>query len=461
MSSKDGLSTRAKDIIGRLVSAGLRDRGYENPVTGRRLEAFGRVAGEGRRIVCDCIDAEPGVSILSFVLGSRSDLVVEGALAAAAATGAVRLEFHIAQEDREGATAVAGALAARAGNSPGLNAGVLGVEEWSDHPRVVADDLVASLVRAPFRQNLKGYEEVPTLVIDAETLSCIGRVMREGSEEFRRVDPAAGPGYKLFQVRGGVEKPGIVDIPLGTTLRALLFSHCGGMKEGRILSAVILGGARGACYTQDDLDLHLDFDGVRGSGGSIGTGVVDVLGFDDCLVDQVKRRLGRSCYDECGRCSLGREGSYQLHEIVADMTRGRSRSSDAHTVRGLAYAMREGCACVLGKMVPNLLLSSMDKFSEEYEAHMKRRVCRALICSGYVTYHILPERCDGCSACTGACPEGAIEGGPKKIHVIDQDSCEKCGRCFEICSGYRQAVVKAGPVKPRTPKRPIPVGAWR
>jgi NADH-quinone oxidoreductase subunit F len=159
-------------------------------------------------------------------------------------------------------------------------------------------------------------------------------------------------------------------------------------------------------------------------------------------------------------CSLGREGSYQLREIVGDATRGKGKTNDAGMLRELGRAMQLGCACSNGRTAPNLVLSGLARFPEEYDAHMRRKKCEALVCERYVTFHILPDLCDGCGECAEACPEDAIEGGRRKIHVIDQDSCEKCGKCFEVCSRLQKAVVKAGTNKPRTPKRPIPVGTW-
>jgi NADH-quinone oxidoreductase subunit F len=197
------------------------------------------------------------------------------------------------------------------------------------------------------------------------------------------------------------------------------------------------------------------------SGGTIGSGAVAVLDETDCIVDETKRRVAISCYDVCATCSLGREGSYQLREIVADATRGKSRGSDVDMMREVGRGMKAGGACQFGRTAPNIVLSSLEKFPEEWEAHMKRRLCRTLVCDQYVTFHILPDLCDGCGACVDACPEDAIEGGRNKIHVIDQDACEKCGKCLEVCNGLRQAVVKAGPIKPRTPKRPVPVGSWK
>lgn len=412
-----------------LIQAGLRDRDYENLSTGERMRAHAESGGSARRLVCDCADIEPGVEINRWLLASQAPLVVEGARIAALATCASEIVFHVGDDDRAGRESLAE---------------VEGIET----------------VSGAFRPNLKGYEDVPTLILTGETLMNIARVLRDGARSYRGSGTAGSPGTKLFQVTGTVNAPGIYELPLGTTLRRLIDEVCGGVQDGRSLQAVIVGGSKGAFLKDDGLDLSLDFDSVRDSGGIIGSGAVAVLATGDCIIDETKRRLSVSCYETCGACTLGREGSYQLAEIVADMTRGRSRPGDLELLREISQAMRIGCACASGRSAPNLILSGMERFPEEYEAHMRRRRCRALVCAKYVTFHILPDLCDGCGVCAEECPEDAIVGGRKKIHVIDQDACEQCGRCYEVCLGLQKAVVKAGPVKPRTPKRPIPVGSW-
>jgi NADH:ubiquinone oxidoreductase subunit F (NADH-binding)/NAD-dependent dihydropyrimidine dehydrogenase PreA subunit len=426
-----------EETIQELVRAGLRDRDYENLSTGERMRAHAELAAEGKRIVCDCVDIEPGVGIVRYLLASQAGLVVEGALIAASATATPNIVLHVAEDDGAGAQAIA--RAAEESLTEGVN---------------------LEVVRAPFRRNMKGYEEMPTLLLTGETLLNVNRILRGGAEAYRRVGTPESPGTKFFQVTGSVERPGIYELPLGTSLRALIEEVCG-VKEGETLKAVIVGGVKGGCYTAEELDLSLDFDSVRRSGGAVGSGAIAVLNENDCIVDQTKQRVSLSCYDTCATCSLGREGSYQLREIVADATRGKSRGSDIDMLREVGRGMQLGAACPFGRTAPNVVLSTLEKFPEEYEAHMKRKLCKAMVCDRYVTFHILPDLCDGCGECVDVCPEDAIEGGKRKIHVIDQDSCEKCGKCQEVCNGLRHAVVKAGPIKPRTPKRPVPVGSWK
>lgn len=448
------LSLGPEGTIEDLLRAGLRDRDYENLPTGERMRGHAALSCESKRIVCDCADIEPGVEIARHLLATKAAAVVEGALIAAFATGSTELVVHVAEDDDRGADAVTSAAAELGAHRSA------GAELPAPGPP--ADGSVpVEVVRAPFRRNMKGCEEVPTLLVTGETLLQVCRVLTDGADEYRRLGTADDPGTKLFQVEGSVERPGIYDLPLGTSLRTLLEEHAGGVKHGATLKAVIVGGIKGVCLRPDELDLALDSESVRVAGGTIGSGAVTVLDQSDCIVDEAKRRISISCYDTCATCSLGREGSYQLREIIADATRGKSKGSDADMMREVGAGMRAGAACAFGRTAPNIVLSTLEKFPEEYEAHMRRKLCRPLVCNSYVTFHILPDLCDGCGECVDVCPEDAIEGGRKKIHVIDQDLCEKCGTCLEVCSGLRQAVVKAGPVKPRTPKRPVPVGSWK
>lgn len=441
------------EVIQEILRSGLRDRDCENLSTGERMIAHATCAGPDKRIVCDCADIEPGVEIARALLGSHAADIAEGAIVAALATDSSEIVFHVTEGDGTGADSVAkaarGYLEQAALQDPGDSRG-----------RGALSDLRVGVVHRAFRRNMKGYENTPTLLLTAETLLNMAQVLRVGAQVYRELGTAESPGTKVFQVSGAVSDPGLYELPLGSSLRALL-EKAGGVKEGATLKAVIVGGTKGVCLTPAELDLALDFDTVAEAGGTIGSGWVAVLDETNCIVDETKRRIALSCYDLCATCSLGREGSYQLREILSDATRGKSKSADVEMMREIGLAMKIGAACAFGRTAPNILLSTLDKFPEEYEAHMRRRLCPALVCERYVTFHILPELCDGCGKCVEVCPEDAIEGGKGKIHVIDQDACEKCGKCYDVCQSLRHAVVKAGAVKPRTPKRPIPVGTWK
>nr|WP_320131445.1 NADH-ubiquinone oxidoreductase-F iron-sulfur binding region domain-containing protein [uncultured Holophaga sp.] len=251
-----------------------------------------------------------------------------------------------------------------------------------------------------------------------------------------------GKGTRFVQVQGAVACEAVLEVPEGTTYRQVL-ERCGTTASKFVLA----GGPTGALIPESGLDSPL-------------AAATLVVGSEsDCTVDLTRRCLAQTAAESCGRCLLCREGSYQLQEILTDMTTGKSRPDDEAQIRELAEAMAEGSRCELGRQAARPLLNGLLAFPEEFEAHQKRKRCPALVCRAYVTFHILGDTCSGCGKCLELCPEEAIEGEEDYIHVIDTKACTQCGLCFEVCP--ERAIVKAGPVKPRTPKEPVPVGSWK
>jgi len=249
----------------------------------------------------------------------------------------------------------------------------------------------------------------------------------------------------LVQVRGAVNRPGLLEVPPGTTLRSVIFERCGGMRGAKAFKFAL---AEGSFIPADGLDVPA-------------IGLITVGDEGDCVVDQARRALALTAYENCGICTICREGSHQLEELLADASSGETRGTDEALIQELGAALREGSLCAIGRRAPDPLLSGLRHFAEDFDAHLKRKRCPALVCRAYVTFHILGETCTGCGKCLAVCPEGAIEGEEDYIHVIDQGACTKCGLCFDVCPPEAAAVAKAGALKPRTPKEPIPVGTWK
>lgn len=249
----------------------------------------------------------------------------------------------------------------------------------------------------------------------------------------------------LVQVQGAVKRPGLVEVPSGGTLRTVVFELCGGMKGARGFKFAL---AEGSFIPAGGLDVPA-------------IGLITVGDEGDCVVDQAHRALALTARENCGICTICREGTHQLEELLADASTGETRGTDEALIQELGAGLREGSLCAIGRRAPDPLLSGLRHFADDFDAHLKRKRCPALVCKAYVTFHILGETCTGCGKCLAVCPEGAIEGEEDYIHVIDQGACTRCGLCFDACPPEAAAVAKAGALKPRTPKEPIPVGTWK
>ena len=248
---------------------------------------------------------------------------------------------------------------------------------------------------------------------------------------------------------------------MGTSLRKIIDDIGGGIKKNKELKAVMIGGPSGGCLPADAIDLPIDFEHLDAEGAIIGSGNIFMADNDTCMVDLVKRCVAFCQAESCGKCVMCREGTMQMLMILTDMTEGRGKKTDIDLLLEVAEGIKIGSLCGLGKEAPNPVLTSIKHFCEEFDAHIRRKRCAALVCKKYVTFHILGDLCQGCGKCLDQCPSYAIEGGEKMIHVIDQDLCTKCGICFDVCPPENSAVTKAGPVKPKTPEVPVPVGSWK
>jgi NADH:ubiquinone oxidoreductase subunit F (NADH-binding)/Pyruvate/2-oxoacid:ferredoxin oxidoreductase delta subunit len=298
---------------------------------------------------------------------------------------------------------------------------------------------------------LRGYGDNPTFVQSAETMVNLAHgVLGPGK-----------PPTTLFQVLGAVKREALVEVSAGTSLRSVVFDLCGGMKGAKGFKFALVGGPTGGFIPADGLDQLLDPTSLASAGIVLGSSTIVVGDEGDCTVDMALRCLSFSAAENCGICVICREGTYQLKELLADATSGKTRPDDEAIIQELSTGLREASLCAIGRQAPSPLLTGLRHFGEEFEAHLKRKRCPALVCKQYVTFHILGETCTGCGKCLAICPEEAIEGEEDYIHVIDAGACTKCGLCYEVCPPEAAAVVKAGAIKPRTPKEPIPVGTWK
>lgn len=249
-----------------------------------------------------------------------------------------------------------------------------------------------------------------------------------------------------------------VQIQPGDTLAAVL-ARSGALEEGQKIKAVHIGYPLGGIFGPSVLESPLTARILTDRGLCPGSAEIHILGENVCLVDYMEKLTKELQAETCGRCVFCREGLRQLHRIAGDITRGKATQDDGELIKLLADGMLQGGQCLFGKAAGAMWLAAMDEIGEEFQAHILRKRCAAMVCKKYITYHILGSKCKGCGACLDACPQEAIEGEEDYIHVIDPYECDKCGKCAEVCP--HGAVVKAGAIKPKTPAEPIPVGSWR
>ncbi len=300
------------------------------------------------------------------------------------------------------------------------------------------------------RSNIKGLWEKPSVLNNVETWANIPLIINNGADWFKQVGTKGSKGTKIFSLVGKIVNTGLVEVPMGMTLRDIIFKIGGGIPNGKKFKAVQTGGPSGGCIPEHLLDLEVGFDELTAAGSMMGSGGMIVMDEDTCMVD-VARYFTEFLTDEsCGKCAPCREGLRQMLKLLMKITRGAGKEEDLATLEDLAEVAKEASLCALGASAPNPFLSTLRYFREEYEAHIRDKRCPALSCKELIAYHIDPARCKACMICLRKCPADAVDGGKKKIHIIDQEKCTRCGTCFEVCPSRFGAVTKISgePVPP-------------
>jgi len=265
-------------------------------------------------------------------------------------------------------------------------------------------------------------------------------ILRRGAEKFASIGTEGSKGTKVFALTGKVNNTGLVEVPMGVTIREVVFDIGGGIRYGKKFKAAQIGGPSGGCIPDEHLDLPIDFDSLTAAGAMMGSGGLVVVDEDTCMVDMARYFLNFTRKESCGQCIPCRLGTTQMYEILEDITEGRGKPEDIKLLEELAWAIKKGSMCGLGQTAPNPVLTTLRYFRDEYEAHVYEKRCPALVCKALLQYRIDPEKCIGCRRCAKECPVDAISGEKKEPHVIDQEKCIKCGACFEACPKKVQAV---------------------
>jgi len=437
-------------VIEQVEISGLRGRGGGGFPTGRKWRSCREASSvDGRRyVICNGDEGDPGAFMDRSVMEGNPHSVLEGITIGAYAVGAthgyiyVRNEYPLAVEHLKGAIAQAreygllgedilgsgfsfdirinrGGGAFVCGESTALMASL---EGRTGEPRAKYIHTVES-----------GLKESPTVLNNVETWANIPHIIREGGRWFASIGTEGSKGTKVFSLVGKIENTGLVEVPMGISLREIIETIGGGVKDGKAFKAVQTGGPSGGCIPAAHLDAPVDFDELTRLGSMMGSGGMIVMDEETCMVSVAKYFFGFLKTESCGKCTPCREGIAQALHILERITHGEGEPADIPKLEALAELLAEASLCALGKTAANPVLSTLKYFRDEYEEHITRKRCPAKECKGLFLYEIDPEVCTGCGICRKACPVEAITGERKVAHVIHQEICTKCGTCYEKC----------------------------
>ena len=449
------------EIIEEVSRSGLRGRGGAGFPAGQKWEICRSAPGRPKYIICNGDEGDPGAFMDRAILESDPHSVLEGMLIAGYAIGArygyiyIRAEYPLAVHQVQVALSQA-----RKRNLLGKN--ILG-SDFSFDIRLFRGSgaficgeetaLIASMEGEPGMPHHRppypatdGLYGKPTLINNVKTLASIRHIIENGAEWFASIGTERSKGTAVFALAGKVVNTGLVEVPMGTTLRQVIFDVGSGVPEGKRFKAVQIGGPSGGCLPESTLDLSIDFDSLSDAGAMMGSGGMVVLDEDDCMVEIARYFLEFTQRESCGQCTLCRLGTKQMLEALDDIVQGQGKIQDLEMLTELAEDVKAGSLCGLGKTAPNPVLSTLRYFRDEYEAHIKEGRCPALMCRELIAYYILPEKCErSCDACVGSCAVEAITPNKQRIKVIDQEKCVKCGTCLKACPPQYNAIVKLSP----------------
>ncbi|MDR1271421.1 MAG: NADH-quinone oxidoreductase subunit NuoF [Clostridiales Family XIII bacterium] len=435
-------------IVQEVIDSNLRGRGGGGFPTGRKWQQVQKQKEPKKYVVCNGDEGDPGAFMDRSIMEGDPHCVLEGMMVAAYACGAdegyiyVRAEYPMAVERLQGAIAQAekcgllgedilgtgfnfnvhinrGAGAFVCGEGSALTASIEGKRGM---PRV-----------KPPRTVEQGLFEKPTVLNNVETFANIPAILLNGSEWFKSIGPENSPGTKSFALTGNIENTGLIEVPMGATLREIIFDIGGGMRGGREFKAVQIGGPSGACLTKEHLDLPLDFDSLKKAGAMVGSGGLVVMDDTTCMVEVATFFMNFTQNESCGKCVPCREGTRLMLEILERIVSGNGEECDLDLLGDLAETISSTALCGLGKTAPNPVVSTIRSFRDEYEAHIREKRCPAGACKSLKRIAIVPEICKGCSKCARVCPVEAISGKIKESFVIDQGKCIKCEACLSDC----------------------------
>jgi len=447
--AKEVLSSwKPEKVIEEVKLSGLRGRGGAGFPTGLKWELGRKAPGTVKYIVCNADEGDPGAFMDRAVIEGNPHSVVEGMIIGAYAINAhhgyvyIRAEYPLAVERLKRAL-----VSAR--EKGYLGKGVFGSSFDFDikiklgaGAFVCGEEtaLIASIegqrgmprAKPPFPAN-KGLWQLPTIINNVETLANIPSIIRRGSAWYASYGTEKSKGTKVFALTGKIKNPGLIEVPMGITLREIIEDIGGGIEHNKALKAVQTGGPSGGCIPASMLDLNVDYESLAKVGSIVGSGGMIVLDEDNCMVNMAQYFIQFTQAESCGKCVPCRVGTKRLLEILDRITKGHGRNGDIEKLEKLSAGIKSTALCGLGQTAPNPILSTIKYFREEFETHIRDKKCPAKVCKALLTYSINQDACKACGACLRACPSNAITGAKKTPHKIDPAKCIRCGSCFEVC----------------------------
>ena len=442
------LAMTPEQVIEEIKVSGLAGRGGAGFPTWFKWNAARNAKGDQKYLICNADEGDPGAFMDRAVIESDPHSLIEGMLIAAYAIGATKAFVYVRAEYPLAIVRLEKALAA-AKKAGLLGENILG-SGFSCDIRIKAGAgafvcgeetaLIESLegnrgmprLKPPFPAE-KGYTQAPSNINNVETFANVAWIILNGGAAFAAMGTETSKGTKVFALTGKIKRGGLVEIPMGLTLRDVIFGIGGGIRDGGTFKAVQMGGPSGGCIPEHLLDTLIDYKALGATGAIMGSGGMVVMDSHTCMVNMARFFLDFTAKESCGKCVHCRIGTKRMHEILTRITEGKGKEGDVELLQELCNGIKAGALCGLGQTAPNPVLTTIRYFRDEYDAHIREARCPAHECAALKKYEIDPAKCKGCTMCAKKCPVGAISGELKKPHAIDQTKCIKCGQCEQTC----------------------------
>jgi len=455
------LTVDPEQIIFEVLESGLRGRGGAGFLTGKKWQFVEDAEEKGKVVICNADEGDPGAYMDRAILESNPHQVIEGIAICAYAVGAKRAIVYVRAEYPLAVKIVQKAIE-QAKELGLLGKGILETQFDLDVTVFQGSGAFVCGEETALIQSIQGQRGMPqprppypaqtglwgkpTVINNVKTLASIPPIVEKGGKWLKEIGTKKSPGTAIFSVVGNIVHAGLVEIPMGVTLRSLVFDICGGIPNQKKFKAVQIGGPSGGCLPEQFLDTPIDFDSLTEAGAMMGSGGMVVMDENTCMIDVARYFLDFTQHESCGKCTFCRIGTKHLLDTLDRITKGEGRDGDIELLEDLSIDIKEGSLCGLGKTAPNPVLTTIEYFRDEYEAHIQEKRCPAMMCRALTAYYIDLDKCArGCDACVGSCPTESIFTTRDRKKAIDQTLCVKCGECMTACPSEYDAVRKVSP----------------